>query len=70
MIRTAELRKARGLSQTALARKLGCTSQAVTAWELGKSMPRAELLPRIAAALDCTIDELFDKEEVKQDAVH
>ena len=28
-------------------------------WESGKSFPRAELLPRLAKLLECTVDELF-----------
>lgn len=65
MFKVAEVRKARGLSQTALARRLDIATQTVGAWETGRSMPQAALLPRIAAALDCAIDDLFDKEEVK-----
>lgn len=62
MLRIAELRKARGMSQTALARQLNITSQAVTAWETGRSMPAAATLPKLAVALGCTIDDLFVKE--------
>lgn len=68
MIRVAELRKARGMSQTALARALDISTQAVGAWEVGRNVPKTEMLPRLAQALGCTIDELFDKKEVNESA--
>lgn len=67
MIRVAELRKARGMSQTELARALNLTTQAVGAWEVGRNVPKTEMLPRLAAVLGCTIDELYDKKEVNDD---
>lgn len=62
MIRVAELRKARGMSQTALARALDISTQAVGAWESGRNVPRTEMLPRLAEVFGCTIDELYTKE--------
>lgn len=62
MIRVAELRKARGISQTVLARKLEMSQAAVAAWENGRNTPKTELLPKLAEVFDCTIDELFTKE--------
>jgi len=50
-------RKALGLTQEELARRLGVTKAAVSKWELGQSMPDTALLPSIAAL---SIDELFD----------
>lgn len=52
-------RIAAGLSQTALAEILGTVQSAVSAWESGEKMPRASQLPALAAALHCTIDELY-----------
>ena len=52
-------RKKRGLSQVALAQKIGVTPQAVSKWEKGKSAPDISLLPTVALLLDCQIDELF-----------
>jgi len=31
----------------------------IAKWESGEAMPRADKLPEIAKALDCTIDDLF-----------
>lgn len=50
------------LTQTELAVKLGVKQTTVAMWEIGASYPRAELLPIIAKALNCTIDELYAKQ--------
>ena len=52
-------RKAAGLSQEELAAAVGCTSQAVGAWERGQTLPTADRLPQLAKALDCSIDDLY-----------
>ena len=52
-------RKAMKLSLEELAAAVGCTLQAVSAWERGLTLPTADRLPEIAAALGCTIDELY-----------
>lgn len=56
----ARERKALGLTQEELARRLGVTKAAVSKWELGQSMPDTALLPSIAAQFALSIDELFD----------
>lgn len=59
-----------GLSQAAVAEKLGISSASVCQWETGKNLPRADKLPEIAALYGCTVDELLsteaEAEEVKQ----
>lgn len=44
-------RKAAGINQSELARRLGITPQSVQAWESGRSMPRASMLVDIAQAI-------------------
>lgn len=56
-IRNFRVRK--NLSQEDLAARLGIDRTTVTKWETGESLPRAEKLPRIAAILGCTVDELL-----------
>jgi len=56
-------RKLVGLTQQELADKLKVDQTAISQWERGEAMPRAEKLPEIAKALGCTIDELFKEEE-------
>ena len=51
-----------GLSQAAVAEKLGISSASVCQWETGKNLPRADKLPEIAALYGCTVDDLLAKE--------
>ena len=55
----AYLRKSKGYTQEELGQKIGVTNQAVSKWESETSMPDIMLLPRIANALDVTLDDLF-----------
>ena len=57
-----ERREALGISQAALARTLGVVPATVCGWESGRFAPSASMLPRIAAELNCKIDDLFTKE--------
>ena len=56
-----EIRLAAGITQLALAESLQVDRTTVTCWENGTAMPRAELLPKLADALNCTIDALFGR---------
>jgi transcriptional regulator with XRE-family HTH domain len=60
MTAIVKLRRKQGLSQAQLAEKLNITQGAVSQWEMGLSKPKSEILPELAKALDCTIDELFE----------
>ena len=59
-----------GLTQAALAQKIGVTQQAVASWEAGKTLPRPSMLLRLADVLGCTVDELLrgDAEKSKNPA--
>ena len=48
-----------GLSQAAVAEKLGIAPASVSQWETGKTVPKADRLPEIAALYRCTVDELL-----------
>ena len=54
-----KIRKAKKFTQKRLACKLNVSQQSVAKWETGGSLPRAELLPKIAKLLGCTVDELL-----------
>lgn len=58
----AEFRKRKGFTQEELGQKLGVTNQAVSKWESETSMPDVMMLPRIAEALDVTLDDLFSEQ--------
>lgn len=51
-------RDALGLSQRGLAEKAGTTAAAVSHIERGQRQPSADLLGRLASALECTTDDL------------
>ena len=57
------LRRARGLTQRALADALGVTFQAVSKWENGRAAPDIFVLPGMASILGCQIDDLFRREQ-------
>ena len=53
------LRKARKFTQQRLADKLGVSHQAVSNWERGESMPDISILPKLAALLGTTTDNIL-----------
>ena len=57
--RIASLRKAAGLSQEALAAKLGVSRQAIGKWEADASLPGLDNLHQLAKELGVTIDALL-----------
>ncbi len=54
-----ELRLRKGLTQERLSQLLNVSQQAITKWESGECLPRADKLPRLAEILGCTVDELL-----------
>ena len=54
------LRRAAGLSQEALAERLGVTRQAVSKWETGEGKPDIDNLLPLAKLLGTTVDYLLD----------
>lgn len=48
-----------GLSQAAVAERLGIAPASVSQWETGKTMPKTDKLKEIAALYGCTVDELL-----------
>ncbi|MBE6598735.1 MAG: helix-turn-helix transcriptional regulator [Ruminococcaceae bacterium] len=61
-----ECREKKGIRQTEFANRLGVSQSAVAMWETGHNLPRAELLPKMAEVLHCTVDELLGRENGKQ----
>lgn len=54
------LREKSRFTQIELAKELGVGQSTVAMWETGKSVPRAQQLPKLAELFGCTIDELFE----------
>lgn len=58
-----ELRKAANMTQVQLADAVGVNQSTVAAWESGEKFPRANILPMLATALGCTVNDLFRTED-------
>lgn len=61
-IRITRLRKEQGVTQVQLAEQLGVSQQTVTAYENGKRRVPISHLPRLAALLNTSIEELLGEE--------
>ena len=59
--RIAALRKERGMTQEALAQKLGITNQAVSKWESDQCCPDMMQLPALADQFEISLDSLFGR---------
>lgn len=64
-LRIKKLREQRGLTQTALARRINKSKSAVASYESGRQMPPLEVIISIASTLGVSLDYLagFDKKE-------
>lgn len=62
-----EKRKHIGMTQNELADALFVTRQAVSKWEMGKSLPSLEVLLEMTELFDVTIDYMLDGSDVKDD---
>ncbi len=61
-----ERRVARGLSQVELAAAARLTRQSVGAIEVGRATPAVDVALRLAAALDCRVEDLFGAAEAER----
>jgi len=62
MVKFKKARESVRLTQNDVASQLGIGRTAISMWESGESLPRAELLPKLAALYGCTVDELLADE--------
>ncbi|MCM1155419.1 MAG: helix-turn-helix domain-containing protein [Roseburia sp.] len=60
----AFLRRERGYTGEGLAERLGVSPQAISKWENAKCLPETAILPELAKALDCSIDDLLCPREL------
>lgn len=61
----AELRKRQRLTQQELAEKTGISDKSLSKWELGKAIPRVELLKQLADFYGVTTDFLLTENSAK-----
>ena len=52
------VRMEKHVTQRELAQKLGVDAAIMCRWESGKTMPRVQVLLKIAAALECSVEDL------------
>ena len=60
----ASRRKEQGMTQAALAEKLGISDKAVSKWETGKSMPDSGIMLDLCEILEITVHELLSGEKI------
>ena len=58
--RAGSLRRKLGITQTALAERLGVTPQAVSKWEVGSALPDVESLLALSRLFGCTVNALLE----------
>jgi len=63
----ASCRKEQGMTQAALAGKLGISDRAVSKWETGKSMPDTGIMLELCAILKINVNELLSGERIMAD---
>ena len=58
--RLCDLRRRAGLTQTALAAKVGVTNKAVSKWENGKAKPTTNMLRKLSALYGVSVEQLLE----------
>jgi transcriptional regulator with XRE-family HTH domain len=66
MLRMAELRRKKGMTQKELGKQLGVAQTTVSAWELGTNEPDLQTLIQICGILGTSIDEMLDNPELSK----
>lgn len=64
-----ENRKKKQLTQEQLADLLNVSNKTVSKWERGLSYPDILLIPNLVKILDISINELFDTQDIKEEAI-
>lgn len=64
-VRLKELREKAGLSQSALAKRLGFAQSTIGMWESGKNKPEFDTLTQIADFFRVSVDYLLGREDQK-----
>jgi len=53
-------REKAGLKQSEVGEALNLSHSTISMWEIGATLPRADMFPKIAKLYGCTIDDLYD----------
>ena len=62
----ASCRREQGMTQAALAEKLGISDRAVSKWETGKSMPDSGIMLELCGILKINVNELLSGERIME----
>jgi len=62
--RIREIRESKGLKQKFVAQKAEISQQQLSDYETGKTYPRIDKAYKIAAVLECRIDDLYIKKSL------
>ena len=65
MERLKKLREAKGLTQLRLAMELNVSQETISGYEIGKAVPPAEMLIKLADALDSSVDYILGRTDIK-----
>ena len=65
MERLKQLREAKGLTQLRLAMELNVSQETISGYEIGKAVPPAEMLVKLADVLDSSVDYILGRTDIK-----
>jgi Predicted transcriptional regulator len=63
--RLKQLREAKGLTQLRLAMELNVSQETISGYEIGKAVPPAEMLVKLADVLDSSVDYILSRTDIK-----
>ena len=68
MLKLAEVRRKRNMTQAELARAVGLAQPSISTLESGETKPAFETFIKLADALNCSLDELVDRKPTEPSA--
>ena len=63
--RLKQLREAKNLTQLRLAMELNVSQETISGYEIGKAVPPAEMLVKLAVTLDTSVDYILGRTDIK-----
>ena len=63
--RLKQLREAKNLTQLRLAMELNVSQETISVYEIGKAVPPAEMLVKLADTLDTSVDYILGRTDIK-----
>ena len=63
--RLKQLREAKNLTQLRLAMELNVSQETISGYEIGKAVPPAEMLAKLADTLDTSVDYILGRTDIK-----